>query len=141
MNFTKTTSYSLNILSYMAEHDKIRMSASYLHNKLHIPYSYLRTVLGDLSKSNLINGVNGRNGGFTLSRDKSTIFLADIVQASEGLESFNKCIMGFEKCPFNYSCYLHPIWIRMRNEILNVLNQTSLADLLPDKKDISNQNK
>jgi DNA-binding IscR family transcriptional regulator len=49
--------------------------------------------------------------------------------------------MGFDECPFNYSCYLHPIWIRMRNEILNVLKQTSLADLLPDKKDISNQNK
>jgi Rrf2 family protein len=141
MNFTKTTSYSLNILSYMAEHDSIRMSASYLHDKLHIPYSYLRTLLGDLSKSNLIIGVNGRNGGFRLSRDKSTIFLADIVQASEGLESFNKCIMGFEKCPFNYSCYLHPIWIRMKNEILNVLKQTSLADLLPVKTDISNQNK
>jgi DNA-binding IscR family transcriptional regulator len=106
----------------MAERDSIRMSASYLHNKLHIPYSYLRTVLGDLSKSKLIKGVNGRNGGFTLNRDKS-----------------NKCIMGFEKCPFNYSCYLHPIWIRMRNEILNVLKQTSLADLLPDKKDISNK--
>ena len=141
MNFTKTTSYSLNILSYMAEHDTIRMSASYLHSKLNIPYSYLRTVLGDLSRNNLINGVNGRNGGFRLSRDKSAIFLADIVEVTEGLESFNKCVMGFDECPFNYSCYMHPIWIRMRTEILNVLKQTSLADLLPVKKDISNQNK
>jgi Rrf2 family protein len=141
MNFTKTTSYSLNILSFMAEHDRIRMSASYLHEKLHIPYSYLRAVLGDLSKGNLIEGVNGRNGGFRLSRDKSTIFLADIVQVSEGLESFNKCLMGFEECPFDHSCYLHPIWIRMRNDILSVLKQTSLADLLPVKSDISNQNK
>ncbi len=121
--------------------NNIRMSASYLHSKLNIPYSYLRTVLGDLSKNNLINGVNGRNGGFRLSRDKSAIFLADIVEVTEGLESFNKCVMGFDECPFNYSCYMHPIWIRMRTEILNVLKQTSLADLLPGKKDISNQNK
>jgi len=125
----------------MAEHDSIRMSASYLHEKLQIPYSYLRAVLGDLSRGNLIVGVNGRNGGFRLSRDKSTIFLADIVQVSEGLESFNKCLMGFEECPFDHSCYLHPIWIRMRNDILSVLKQTSLADLLPVKSDISNQNK
>ncbi len=125
----------------MAEHDSIRMSASYLHSKLHIPYSYLRAVLGDLSKGNLISGINGRNGGFRLSRDKSTIFLADIVEVTEGLESLNKCVMGFDECPFNHSCYLHPIWIRMRREILNVLKQTSLADLLPDKKDISYQNK
>ena len=125
----------------MAEHENIRMSASYLHSKLNIPYSYLRTVLGDLSKNNLIKGVNGRKGGFRLSRDKSTIFLADIVEVTEGLESLNKCVMGFDECPFNYSCYMHPIWIRMRTEILNVLKQTSLADLLPGKKDISNQNK
>ena len=141
MNFTKTTSYSLNILSYMAEHETIRMSASYLHNKLNIPYSYLRTVLGNLSKNNLIKGVNGRNGGFRLNRDKSAIFLADIIEVTEGLESFNKCIMGFDECPFNYSCYMHPIWIRMRTEILDILKQTSLADLLPGKKDIPNQNK
>ena len=141
MNFTKTTSYSLNILSYMAGHETVRMSASYLHNKLNIPYSYLRTVLGNLSKNNLIKGVNGRNGGFRLNRDKSEIFLADIIEVTEGLESFNKCVMGFDECPFNYSCYMHPIWIRMRTEILDVLKQTSLADLLPGKKDIPNQNK
>ena len=125
----------------MAEHETIRMSASYLHNKLNIPYSYLRTVLGDLSKNNLIKGINGRNGGFRLNRDKSEIFLADIIEVTEGLESFNKCVMGFDECPFNYSCYMHPIWIRMRTEILDVLKQTSLADLLPGKKDIPNQNK
>ena len=141
MNFTKTTSYSLNILSYMAEHENIRMSASYLHSKLNIPYSYLRTVLGDLSKNNLIKGINGRNGGFRLNRDKSAIFLADIIEVTEGLESFNKCVMGFDECPFNYSCYMHPIWIRMRTEILDVLKQTSLDDLLPGKKDIPNQKK
>jgi Rrf2 family protein len=138
MNFTKTTSYSLNILSYMAEHDTIRMSASYLHSKLNIPYSYLRAVLGELSRNKLIDGTKGRKGGFRLSRDGSSIFLADIVEVTEGLESFNKCVMGFDECPFNYSCYMHPIWIRMRTEILNVLKQTSLADLLPGKKDISN---
>ena len=125
----------------MAEHENIRMSASYLHKKLNIPYSYLRTVLGDLSKNNLIKGVNGRNGGFRLNRDKSAIFLADIIEVTEGLESFNKCVMGFDECPVNYSCYMHPIWIRMRTEILDILKQTSLADLLPGKKDIPNQNK
>lgn len=119
----------------MAEHNSMRMSAIYLHGKLNIPYSYLRRVLGDLSKNNLINGTSGRNGGFRLNRDKSAIFLADIVEVTEGLESFSKCVMGFDECPFNYGCNMHPIWVRMRSEILNVLKQTSLADLLSGKKD------
>jgi Rrf2 family protein len=140
MNFTKTTSYSLNILSYMAEHSSMRMSAIYLHGKLNIPYSYLRRVLGDLSRNNLITGTSGRHGGFRLNRDKSAIFLADIVEATEGLESFNKCVLGFDECPFNYGCNMHPVWVRMRSEILSILKQTSLADLLSSKKDFSDKN-
>jgi len=133
MNFSKTTSYSLNVLSYMAQHDSVRMSASYLYKKLHIPYSYLRTILGNLSRNGLVIGTKGRNGGFRLSRDRSAIFLSDIIEASEGLDSFNKCIMGFNECPFNYGCFMHPIWIKMRAEILNMLQKTSLAYLLTGK--------
>lgn len=134
MNFTKTTSYSLNVLSYMAQNDSARMSASYLHNKLQIPYSYLRTILGDLSKDGLVNGTKGRNGGFRLSRNKSAIFLSDIIEATEGLESFNKCLMGFNECPFNYGCFMHPVWIKIRSDILNLLKKTSLDDLLIGKQ-------
>ena len=130
MNFTKTTSYSLNVLSYLAQHDNVRISASYLHKNLDIPYAYLRAILGDLSKKGLINGTIGRNGGFRLTRDKSQLFLAEIIEATEGLESFNNCIMGFNKCPFNYGCKMHVPWTNMRTEILNLLKRTSLDDLL-----------
>ena len=129
MNFSKTTSYSLNVLSYMAKHGNVRMSASYLHDKLSIPYSYLRQVLSGLSKNGFIDSNRGTRGGFIISRDKSTIFLADIIEATEGLDSLNRCIMGFSKCPFNYGCSMHPVWVEMRSNILNVLKQTSLADL------------
>jgi Rrf2 family protein len=134
MNFSKTTSYSINILSYMAQHDGVRMSASYLNSKLNIPYSYLRSILGDLSRNRLINGIKGRNGGFILSRDKSAIFLAEIIEVTEGLSNFSKCIMGFNECPFDYGCFMHPIWIKMRADILDVLYKTSLGDLIIGKK-------
>jgi Rrf2 family protein len=135
MNFTKTTSYSLNILSYMAKHEDNKMSASYLHEKLNIPYSYLRTILSDLSVSGFINGSRGRKGGFILGKDISEIYLADIIEATEGLDSFDRCVMGFSQCPFNCGCPMHPVWVKMRTEILNVLKKTSLNDLL-NKREI-----
>ena len=133
MNFTKTTSYSLNVLSFMAQHESVRMSASLLHNQLNIPYSYLRSILGKLSRNKLINSIKGRNGGFRLGRDKSAIFLSDIIEVSEGLSSFDKCVMGFSECPFNYGCFMHPVWMKMRGDILDILNNTSLADMLIEK--------
>jgi Rrf2 family protein len=134
MNFSKTTSYSLNILSYMAQNDKVRMSAAYLHNELHIPYSYLRALLSELSKSGLVTGIKGRNGGFRLNRDKSQIFLTEIIEATEGPDSFNTCIMGFKECPFNYRCLIHPVWVKMKSEMLELLRTTSLDDLFTGEK-------
>ena len=130
MNFTKTTAYSINVLSYLAKHENIIMSASYLHQKVGIPYSYLRQILSELSKKGFIESNRGSRGGFVITRDISTIYLADIIEAAEGLDSFNRCIMGFSKCPFNYGCSIHPVWVEMRTNILNVLKKTSLADLL-----------
>jgi Rrf2 family protein len=134
MNFAKTTSYSLNVLSYLAKHENIIMSASYLHEKLGIPYSYLRQVLGKLSKKGFIDSNRGSTGGFVISRDISTIYLSDIIEATEGMDSFNRCIMGFSKCPFNYGCSIHPVWVEMRMNIINVLKKTSLADLIKIRK-------
>jgi Rrf2 family protein len=134
MNFAKTTSYSLNVLSYLAKHENIIMSASYLHEKLGIPYSYLRQVLGKLSKKGFIDSTRGSTGGFVISRDISTIYLSDIIEATEGMDSFNRCIMGFSKCPFNYGCSIHPVWVEMRMNIINVLKKTSLADLIKIRK-------
>ena len=129
MNFSKTASYSLNILSYMATHEDDKMSASYLHRKLTIPYPYLRQILASLSKNGFIHSIRGRNGGFVLSKSKGDIFLADIIDATDGLDTLNKCILGFRKCPFNSECSLHSIWDTTRNNILNVLKTKSLADI------------
>ena len=131
MNFSKTTSYSINVLSYMAQHENDVFSARMLHDKLGIPYSYLRSVLGKQSKSGILKTVKGRNGGFKINCDKSKLYLSDIIEVTESLESLNKCLLGFGKCPFNLTCFMHKTWEKMRNEILEILKNTSLAEVLP----------
>jgi Rrf2 family protein len=129
MNFSKTTSYSLNILSYMAINEDRNMSAKYLHEKLSIPYPYLRQVLTNLSHNGFIQSKRGRSGGFTFKKPKNEIFIADIIDATDGLESLNNCILGFNKCPFDKQCSMHNVWEETRNNILKVLKETSLADI------------
>jgi len=114
----------------MAKHEDRKMSASFLHEELHMPYSYLRYILHILSKNGFITGITGRNGGFVFSRDIDEIYLADIVEATEGLDSFKRCVMGFSECPLNEKCAMHKIWEKTRTRILRVLTKTSLADLM-----------
>jgi Rrf2 family protein len=129
MNFSLTTSYSISVLSYMATHKEDKMSASYLHEKLAIPYPYLRQILTSMSKNGFIQSTKGRSGGFALSKKKEEISLADIIDSTEGLETLNKCILGFKKCPFDEECTMHTVWANTRAGILKILKETSLADL------------
>jgi Rrf2 family transcriptional regulator, iron-sulfur cluster assembly transcription factor len=129
MNFSLTTSYSLSVLSYMATHEEHKMSATFLHEKLAIPYPYLRQILTNLSKSGFIHSTRGRSGGFTFSKQKEEISLADIIDSTEGLESLNKCVLGFKECPFSEHCAMHSVWENTRNSIMKILRETSLADI------------
>jgi Rrf2 family transcriptional regulator, nitric oxide-sensitive transcriptional repressor len=134
MNFSKTASYSLNILSYMALNEDNSVSAAYLHEKLAIPYPYLRQVLTSLSKNGFIHSTRGRSGGFAFSRPKEEITLADIIDSTDGLESLNKCILGFAQCPFNEECSMHNIWESTRTGIIKILKDTTLADIVTKRR-------
>ena len=130
MNFSKTTSYAISVLSYLARHEDEKYSAKKLNEILKIPWPYLRQLLTSLSKSGFIFSTQGRNGGFQLKKAANQIILAEIIDSVEGLEVLGTCIMGFEKCPFDHTCAMHEVWEDTRASILNVLNNTTLERLL-----------
>jgi Rrf2 family protein len=130
MNFTKTTSYSLKVLSFMAEYEKDTISASHLNKNLGIPYSYLRQLLFTLAEKGFIRSEKGRNGGFRLTRNSDDIYLIEIIEAIEGTGSFDRCMMGITDCRQARKCALHNLWSGIRKDVLDMLNKTSLADLV-----------
>ena len=134
MNFSKTTSYAISVLSFMAKHQETKYSAKKLNELLEIPWPYLRQLLTSLSKSGFIFSTQGRNGGFQLKKPADQIVLADIIDSVEGLNVFGTCIMGFKKCPFDHTCAMHEVWEETRNSILKILTQTSLNQLLKADK-------
>lgn len=134
MNFSKTTSYAISVLSYMARHKGEQYSAKKLHEILNIPWPYLRQLLTSLSKSGFIYSTQGRKGGFQLQKPPDRIILAEIIDSVEGLEILGTCIMGFEKCPFDHTCAMHEVWEDTRASIFKVLNSTTLETLLKADK-------
>lgn len=129
MNFSKTTSYALSVLSFMAENEDGKFSAKVLNEALDIPWPYLRQLLTRLSKNGFIGSTRGRTGGFQLQKPPDKIMLADIVGAVEGLNKSGTCIMGFDNCAFDHTCAMHEVWEETRESIHKVLNNTSLAQL------------
>jgi len=134
MKFSKTTSYAISVLSFMARHEEEKYSAKKLNEILEIPWPYLRQLLTSLSKSGFIYSTQGRHGGFQLNKPADQIFLAEIIDSVEGLKVLSTCIMGFKECPFDHTCAMHDVWEETRNSILLVLNQTTLDQLLKADK-------
>ncbi|MCK5539207.1 MAG: Rrf2 family transcriptional regulator [Bacteroidales bacterium] len=129
MKLSKTSEYAIRILSFMAKSDKELHSAKYLLEQIDIPQKYMRRIMTDLSKNKFITSVQGRDGGYFFSKEIKDIFLIDIIDAVEGVESYIGCVLGFHECSDENPCAMHLSWVKTRDEIINTLTNTSLANI------------
>jgi Rrf2 family transcriptional regulator, iron-sulfur cluster assembly transcription factor len=129
MNFTKTTTYALRILIFMANSDQNEFTASFLSETLKIQSRYLRRILTDLAKYGFIRSRRGKNGGFVFAKSLKEIYLADIVDAIEGIGKFKTCMLGNLDCEMIETCAVHDIFDEARIKMMNTLKTTSLFDL------------
>lgn len=138
MFLRQTTKYALNVLVEMAEDPENIYSAHYLHKKLDIPERYLMRILTDLSKYGFIKSSLGRNGGFRFKKSPDKIFLSDVIDSIEGLESYKSCFFGIEHCKAREKgkCALHDPWMNSLDGVFKVLSETTLTSLHNGKSNI-----
>ena len=129
MRFNKTTEYAFRIFAFMAM-DKARIyRADEIYINLNIPLRYLKRVLTQLSKTDLMESIQGNQGGYKLSKDSGKISLLDVVRATESQDDTNMCFFGFRECQFGKKCHMHDKWNRIIQGIEKLLQTTTLADL------------
>ena len=108
-------------------------TAGMLVDELKVSDKYLRRIMTNLSKSGFIRSTQGRIGGYSFAKDPSQIFLLEIIDAVEGADKLNGCVLGFEECSCINPCAMHDTWIPVRNELNKVFSQTTLAELNLEK--------
>jgi Rrf2 family protein len=113
----------------MAREPEKKYSAKYMVEKLKISDKYLRRILTTLSKEGIIRSIQGREGGYTFQKKIKEIFLSDIIDATEGMEKYLGCVLGFSECSDINPCTFHTKWVAARAVIIDNFNHTSLADL------------
>ena len=86
-------------------------------------------MLQILTESGIIGSKKGKNGGFYLARRPSQIRLIEIVEAIDGLEVFQNCVLGFPNCGNNHPCPVHDKWGKIRDEAYNMLKHETLEQL------------
>ena len=132
MKFQKTTEYAIRVMVYLAKYKEERFSANRLHQDLKIPYKYLGRLMSKLSAAGLVDVLPGKLGGYQVQRDLNSIYLYQIAGLVEGLDNYERCVLGFSECTDSNPCSLHKYWMKHREGIKEMLYNTSLADLESD---------
>jgi len=128
--FSKKCEYGLQAVLYLtANEDRAVISAEEIAKQLNIPKEFVSKILQSLTESGIIVSKKGKNGGFSLAKSPSQIKLIDIVASIDGLEVFNKCVLGFPKCSHENPCPVHDRWGKLRTEAYTMLTNETLLEL------------
>ena len=140
MPFSQATKYCIRAVLYLAEHggEKPVMSRQ-IAKALQVPEPFLAKIMQLLSKRGLLRSFKGRGGGFVLARPASQIHLGEVVEAVEGSQFGEECILGLEACSSADPCQLHAQWSRFKAEMLEVFSQQSIDKVLQEALDSKNR--
>jgi Rrf2 family protein len=94
------------------------------------PQNYLGKLLKTLAAEGLVESQKGLGGGFRLVRDPKQISLLDIVEPIEHISRWSGCILGRPECSEVDPCAIHQRWKAVRNAYLQMLERTTVAELV-----------
>ncbi len=128
--------YALRALLVLArdyqDDDKV-VRIQEISTKQNIPKRFLEQILNDLKSAGILESKRGVAGGYRLRRPPERVTLAEIVRHIEGPLAPVSCVSEkfYEKCscPDESRCAIRSVMKEVRDNIVNVMEQTTLADL------------
>lgn len=134
--FSTTCHYALQAMLFIAYHhsDDQNIELKIIAEKQEIPKHFLSKILQIMVKKNLLISMKGPTGGFRLKKDPDKIYLIEIVAATDGLDVFTQCGIGFKKCNDDKPCPIHNDYKKVRGQVKNLFETTSLKQMVEDVK-------
>ena len=128
--YSKGCQYTLRALTFVvAEKDKARFQAKDICKRAGIPESFTRKVLQALVQGGFLQAHRGPGGGYSLTRRPEEITVLEVIQAVEGEDTFDHCILGFDECSGENPCPLHDLWLQSKTNLIENLSGTTLDEL------------
>lgn len=129
MKLSNTSQYALRVLCFMAKDDTQLYTAKFLIEELNISDKYLRRIMTNLTKAGFIHSIMGRGGGYKFNKNPDEIFIADVVDCFEGMQTYLNCVLGFQQCDDDNPCVMHHVWEPIRDKIKVMFTTHSIRDL------------
>jgi Rrf2 family nitric oxide-sensitive transcriptional repressor len=128
LELSKRGDYAVRAMLALAD-DQGLLTGGRIAERTDIPISFLPQVMGSLVHAGLVEGLQGRTGGYRLARPAVEISLLAIVEAVEGDSRRSTCILRGGPCGVDGICRVHPAFSAAQEALLAELAAATLASL------------
>jgi len=98
-----------------------------------VPYAYLEQLIVPLRRAGLVESKRGAQGGYTLTRAPESMTVGEVYRVMEGPVAPMDCVSEDEAdqtCPLIEGCETRPVWLKVRDSIVDAIDSITLADLI-----------
>jgi Rrf2 family protein len=133
MKLSRRSKYGLLALMDLAarkSQEPVRLKELADHNN--IPVKFLEQIFLSLRNSGVVHSQIGAGGGYTLGRPAKYVMLGEVIRILDGTIAPVSCIskIAYEPCtcPDERACPVRATMNQVRDAIVGVIDNTSLAD-------------
>lgn len=133
--FSKACEYAIRSALLVASHSLKgeRVSIRDIAAESDSPMAFTAKIMQQLAKGGILYSVQGKHGGFEMSKEQmQTTRLSRIVSLIDGDKVFTGCGLGLKACNALKPCPLHNQFVVVRNELQQMLENTTILDLTLD---------
>ncbi len=131
MRVSAKADYAIRAAAELAAADPtVPLKAERISDAQDIPVKFLETILLELKRAGIVRSQRGPDGGYALARPAVEVNLADVIRAVDGPLAN---VRGERPEHTSYTGVAEPlttVWIAVRAALREVLEATTLADLV-----------
>jgi Rrf2 family protein len=133
VDISARTEYAVRAMLALAQaqaRDAGPLSVETLAQQQDLPRKFLEAIVADLRAAGVVVSTRGARGGYTLARPASEVSVGDVFRAVDGPLAEVRGLRPHETSYEGVAQHLPTVWVAVRVALREVLDDTSLAEVL-----------
>lgn len=129
---TKNTDYAIRALLALAARKGSYVSARSIATEHDIPYQFLRGLLQEMIRHDLIVSKEGVQGGFMMKKDPDNISVTQLIEIFQGKVQMSECMFRKQICGNRARCVLRHEIMRIEQVVQSEFEKVTIGKLMRD---------